>query len=294
MGFYSNCRRQFAAISCLVLTIPVVFVHSNLSSQQYAPFSSPLLGQGYSYPENAYEGIYKRGSCPVDYSDCSNVGDSGSCCPDSDNCELDDANQVACCATGASCTGTISNAESTVTGSTFSQTGSSTTTGATITTSASGLYTYTTTVSGNPVTTTVSTIPNALYPFTYIPTSFANAAVCSSYYTGCQSQFASCTSYLEGGSSNQVTISGVTGLITVAGATTTLATSQAISECSTLSESACHNLKLTQCTSYGTDTASFVAATQSGAAAARITGCSHGMKYAMGAGVAVGVAGALA
>ena len=105
-----------------------------------------------------------------------------------------------------------------------------------------------------------------------------------------------CTSYLGSGETGYaVTISGVTGLVTAAGATTSVPTQSVTAVCSSLSQEACYGLQLSDCPQYGTASATGTTVGTSGAfvvttagAAPQMTGCPAGM-YAMGAGVAFGV-----
>jgi hypothetical protein len=75
-----------------------------------------------------------------------------------------------------------------------------------------------------------STVPNAPYPFPYIPSSFANRVICSSYWTSCQRESTSCFTALA--ATDGVTISdpGISA--------------SASSVCSQLSASACYHMDL--------------------------------------------------
>lgn len=176
-------------------------------------------------------------NCPNGYKGCSNMGNSQVCCQDNARCTKDNANNIACCPTGASCTGILGRGA-----------GSS---GATQT-SSSFLFpqpvgaTPTTTSNENPQVTG-STLSGAAYPFIYVPTTFPNAAMCSAYYSACQTDFVRCTSAL--GSQYRVTVGGNDGGgLTVGGAP---AASEVASTCSSLSMSACHGLQIANCPSYG-------------------------------------------
>ncbi|PYI12418.1 hypothetical protein BO78DRAFT_301599 [Aspergillus sclerotiicarbonarius CBS 121057] len=172
-------------------------------------------------------------NCPYGYDPCSNLGHSNICCSDGTICTRDAAENIACCPTGASCTGTLSETGTVVGGSTssfrFPQTA-----------------TATQTTDGTSVTLTGSTIGGA-YPFVDIPTTFANARVCSSYYSLCQSEYTGCLSELGGGYA--VTVAAEGGGVTRAGG----GASAAISTCSSLSMDACHGLSIGYCSSYNTD-----------------------------------------
>jgi hypothetical protein len=135
-----------------------------------------------------------------------------------------------------------------------------------------------------------STVPNAVFPFVYIPSSFADQALCSSYWTSCQSESASCFSSLAG--ATQVTIAGP-GI-------TSLGTAGASSICSELSATACYNLELTTCALFPAASGATMTATTNQlvqttavlGGGLRPTGCPE-MMYALGAGAVVGAAGVL-
>jgi hypothetical protein len=94
-----------------------------------------------------------------------------------------------------------------------------------------------------------SMVPNAPYPFPYMPTSFANQAICSSYWTSCQTESASCFTAL-------VATAGVT--ISGPGASS----ASASSVCSQLSASACYDMDSpTICTQFPITDASPCSAT---------------------------------
>ncbi|MCJ1395502.1 hypothetical protein MMC18_008388 [Xylographa bjoerkii] len=165
---------------------------------------------------------------------------------------------VACCPSGASCTGTlgVSGAAATTTGPLLLGGG----TGATTTAGTGG-------TTGNslfPATSTSlpeSTVLNPYFPFLYIPTSFPNAGVCSSYYTSCSLELSSCTASLDG------EVNGITGEGGVVGVTEQGAsvTAQAASICSSLYTQGCYGLNLAYCSSLtGANTAATAAATGSG------------------------------
>lgn len=202
-----------------------------------APFSAPE----HVISKRAFEvlRILRRSgsSCPSGYNPCTSLGDSDACCQQGTNCSRDSANNIACCPTGAQCTGSLTG---TSTGA--AETGSSFMfpSGATATTTAAG----------SEASITGSTVSGA-YPFVYVPTSFSNAATCSSYYSLCQSEYAQCTGALLG--RYQVTVGGAGGAgVTVEAVT---AASQATSICSSLSAEACHGLSLNYCASVETATA---------------------------------------
>jgi hypothetical protein len=139
--------------------------------------------------------------------------------------------------------------------------------------------TATTTAAGSEASITGSTVSGA-YPFIYVPTSFSNAATCSSYYSLCQSEYTQCTGALLG--RYQVTVGGAGGAgVTVEAVT---ATSQATSICSSLSAKACHGLSLNYCASV--ETAAAGSASGNAAMPGRTTSLQD-----LVFGLAVGVAG---
>jgi hypothetical protein len=139
--------------------------------------------------------------------------------------------------------------------------------------------TTTTTAASGGASITGSTISGA-YPFIYVPTTFANAATCSSYYSLCQSEYSQCTAQLKG--RYGVTVGGAGGAgVTVEAVT---ATAQATSICSSLSQQACHGLQLNYCATAATGTSN--AASGNGAAPVRTTSL-HDLML----GLMVGIAG---
>ncbi|EXJ86099.1 hypothetical protein A1O1_06468 [Capronia coronata CBS 617.96] len=242
--------------------------------------------------------LVKRQSCASGLNSCSALGSDSVCCPSGTNCALDEAGHIACCPSNAVCTGTIAG---TLTGSsTGSATGTTSTTSDSVlggsssssTASPPGVTSLTTGVSGGG-----STVPNNFYPFIYIPTSYANADLCTSAYSSCQSASTSCFASLAG--ANGVTVSGLGGGITVQGASGTLSSS-ASSICSSLSAAGCYNLQQSQCSMFGTASGATATSTatettgfvQVGNVGPRQTPC-PGMLYAAGAGVMFGAVGAL-
>jgi hypothetical protein len=97
---------------------------------------------------------------------------------------------------------------------------------------------------GGGPTPTASYVSNAYFAFPVIPTSFSNAAACSSALTDCSENGKACVSALAGGNAGY----GVTiqvpgqGGTTVAQAQTTLPSATATAICSTLSLQGCHGL----------------------------------------------------
>ena len=237
------------ASSTLTSLLPFLLASSTAatSSSTICPFIAPFIDQSRSYPINNEDPLLdlfrrQQNNCPIGYNSCSKLGAANVCCSVSAVCSADAANDVACCPSGAQCTGTI--------GATGSVTGAVTDTG----TTAGGGFIFgsatTTASTTGPITSSArvpqSTVANAYFPFLYIPTSFANAAVCSSYYSSCGTEFSSCTASIGGGI-NGVTVTGGGAGITVQGAT-----ASAASICSSLSSQACYNLQLGDCPQFGT------------------------------------------
>ena len=288
MSLNPPSMRASAALLSIILTTAI----ATAPSPTTCPFVAPIRQQS-SPPSNAFLELFRRqqqGGCQIGYTGCTNLGQPNVCCIANSICTPDAANHVACCPNGALCTGTIGSGAAGTTGT--GVTGGafvfgSATTAAAATTTGNFLFPSSTTPAAATPTITASpqtTVPNAPYPFVYIPTSFANAAVCSSYYTSCQSQFSSCTAALGGGV-NGVTVSGGGAGITVQGAT---ATGSAAAICSGLSTQACYNLQLSNCPPFGTAAATGSAVVVNVNAAGRGR---DGMRYGIGAGVAIGLAG---
>ena len=259
---------------------------------------------GYSPFVNAFTNavprplIIKRQSCPANYNSCSNFGYSNACCPVNTNCARDDAGNVACCPVNAFCTGTVGGIG---TGTATSTSSGFVLGGSTTTTRPSTFTVPTTGVQGGG-----STVANAPFPFVYIPYSFADQDLCSSYWTSCQIESSSCFSSLAGAA--QVTIAGP--------GVTSPGSAGASSICSQLSATACYNLELPTCaqfpaaagatgatttatttnpfiqTTTATTTNPFIQTTVAGAGGSRATGCPE-MIYALAVGAFVGVAGVL-
>lgn len=208
-------------------------------------------------------------SCATNYYACAALNAPGLCCPRTAICTADQNRAVACCPQGAVCTGALGIPA------------------ATASTTQSFVF-ASTTGSQNPFVqqTTVpnagagarSTVPNAFFPFAYIPTTYTNAAACSAAYTSCQSDAASCTTALANGAQG-VTISAPNGGATIT-AVPSVGLQSAQSICASLSAQACFALQVEACRSFGGE-----------GNAAPTRGCGGG--YLMGAGVAMGIAGGL-
>ena len=220
------------------------------------PFSAPLIQQDAS--DSLLELFRRQNACQPGYNACTNLGAATACCSTNAICTPDAANMVACCPSGASCTGTlgVSGSAATTTGPLLLGGGNgATTTEGSASTTGNSLFPVTSTSSPQ------STVANPYFPFLYIPTSFPNAGVCSSYYTSCSSELSSCTASLGG------EVNGITGNGGVVAATTQGAgiTAQAASICSSLYTQGCYGLNLAYCSSLtGADTATTAAATGSG------------------------------
>ncbi|KAF2667272.1 hypothetical protein BT63DRAFT_426171 [Microthyrium microscopicum] len=242
-----------------------------------------------SSPNEHFELLKRDGNCPSGYSSCAYIGAPAFCCKGNANCAIDSVGHAACCPAGAVCTGTIN-------GNGFVTAGSATTS-TTTTTAGGGVVVAGTTASPATLATgSASVVPNAYYPYKIIPTTYTNAGACSAAWSGCQTDLARCTAYLQGSGVATVaaTIGGVTGNAgvtisapnigggsTLPSPTITLPAAQASSVCSSLSIQACSNLNATACVVFGTSTAG--------------NGAGHacGMAYTAVVGGAVGIAGGL-
>lgn len=201
-------------------------------------------------------------------------GDSGCCSTDS-TCATDNAGHIACCPTHAVCTGTLGGSAGTVTA-----TGSPPTTQALVVSTSTPQSLSTANANGGG-----GTVPNPYFPYIYLPTTYANADLCSSAFSSCRSEFSMCTSSLgTGGNGVTVTVSGAGEGITAQPA---LGTASAGSICSSLSTQACYNLGLGNCPLYGTGTTAGGGSFSAGNAAP--TRCAQ--LYHVAVAVAVGVAG---
>lgn len=234
---HADMTRRIISVGLVLLVASV----SAVSSQQAAQPASQQTAQPLQQPQQ----LLRRAACPQHHDTF--CPDASVCCPPDTTCTRDAAGQPACCPTGARCTGSLSSGaflQSTVT--------------ATTATPATAATTATTPDS------TLSVLTGT-YPFTVIPTSFPNAAVCSVYYSMCTSQYAACTAALGGGGGGgaaypvTVVIGGTT-TVTDAGAaggggggvTSALPASAAAATCSSLSVEACHGLQAAYCAVYAT------------------------------------------
>lgn len=270
-----------ALISILVLLITVASATPNL----FAPFLEAQLEETLTEgndtaPRNE---LVKRQSngCVSGYDSCANLGAAGLCCRSDSVCSADAAGHVACCPLNAACTGTIGGGV----GATPTTTSSIPFVLAGTTTTSASFYfgTATATVASiqgatSAATYTRSTVSNQYYPFAYIPTTYTNAAACTSAYSSCQTDVSSCTAALTGGI-HGVTISGPNGGVTVSAITATMDPTAASQICQSLSSQACYGLQVAACAAFGTGTANNAGRNRCG------------NLYGIGAGVAIGMAG---
>lgn len=253
-------------LAALPLFATLIIGSPNLITEFLEP---QLPVQNDTIVEESLELVKRQSGCADGYNGCGNIGAPGLCCRNSQVCSKDAVGQVACCPINAACTGAIG--------------GIATNTLAPTTTSPLIFPTTTTTNGGfvqqptNAASYVRSTVPNSFYPFAFIPTTYTNAAACSSAYTSCQTDAASCTADLANGRQG-VTISAPNGGVTIT-AIASLGLPSAVSICASLSSQACYGLQVEACNRYGPGT-------RSGAARNLC-----GDVYKIGAGIAVGMAG---
>ena len=264
--------------------------------------------------------------CASGYANCATLGAGGLCCPRTQVCARDSGGNVACCPPQASCTGTIrpntnggggafvasTTGTGTTSGNSLATTPASTTItgggaatigggaatigGATTTTEGGIVFVgagETTAAAGGGQTSGASAsrsyVNNPYFPYAYIPTTYTDAAACSSAYTTCHADFATCSAFLAGGPGAHgvtVSVAGGGGTTVVASAApTTYPAEFASSVCASLSGSACYGLTVEACGRFG-------GATATGDANAAATRCPR-VKYAagVGAGMALGMMG---
>ena len=226
--------------------------------------------------DGSFDLLKRQGdTCATNYYACSNQGAPGLCCPRTAVCSADQRGAVACCPQGAACTGTIGAGATNTAPRSTSANPTATTTGPFVIAS----------TTDNPFVQQTdgasagSTVQNQFYPFPYIPTTYTNAAACSSAYTSCQSDAAKCTAALASGAQG-VTISAPNGGATIT-AVPSVGVQSAQSICASLSSEGCYGLNVQAC-------ASFDGAGAGNAAYKAFCG-----GYWMTAGVAVGIAGQL-
>ncbi|KAF2832992.1 hypothetical protein CC86DRAFT_364988 [Ophiobolus disseminans] len=203
--------------------------------------------------------------CTTNYYACAALNAPGLCCPRTAICTADQRGAVACCPQGAQCTGAL--------GQPLATPGTGSPTFVLATTTTNNPFVQQTNAPGPR-----STVPNAFFPFFYIPTTYTNAAACSSAYSTCQNDAASCTTALANGAQG-VTVSAPNGGATIT-AVPSVGLQSAQQICASLSAQACSGLQVEACAAFGGQ-----------AGAAPKTRCGGG--YLMGAGVAVGVVGGM-
>ncbi len=196
-----------------LVSLGFLFSGASAAFDTLSPYVNPLDYTDF-FPK-----LFKRQACPGGFTNCGALGNSGACCPTNQVCARDSAGNVACCPVRALCTGTIGGTGlGTAVGSSTGAiiVGGSTGTSAVPTQSGPVVTSAVTATSGFlfPSATTTpapsftgSTVPGAVFPFVFIPTTFANAAECSSFATYCSNQYQSCLATLGGGV-NGVTVSG--------------------------------------------------------------------------------------
>lgn len=242
---------------------------STAVSIEFSSFDEPYLG-GNSRSYNGFVlDLFRRDDNCGSGVSCAAMGDKASCCKSKTRCAVDMAGHVACCPDNAQCTGSIG-AGAAIATATSIDTSPTDSAASAIITGSSG-----------------SIVPNAYFPFPYLPTTYPNAAVCSSSFSSCQTEFTKCTSQLIAGD-NGLTISGIGPGITREAA---LPSTSAASICSSLSTKACYNLQLSNCPMYGT--AGGGGGTFKAAEGAAPTYCARIYEVGMGVGVALGFAGQL-
>ncbi|CZT41857.1 uncharacterized protein RSE6_01658 [Rhynchosporium secalis] len=232
-----------------------------------APFDSPqfentilLSNDTLSPPPPQRNELLKKrdGSCPANFNSCRAFRDSagGACCTVGSICTTDKAKNIACCPTGAVCTGTLNVAPAATTGPGGGGGGA---------VFGTNLATTTPTITSNTPTITaapagpVSYVPNAFFPFPYIPTTYANSALCNSAFQACQTNYAACTAALDGSSPNQgggfgVTIVAPNGGVTATPTMQNVGVASATSICSSLSAQGCYQIQSDNCAQFGTGT----------------------------------------
>lgn len=243
------------------LTIVALLLILNSAATEYSPFLEPY-NEDTTYNGFALNLFRRDRNCGSGIS-CATMGDKASCCMSQARCAVDEAGHVGCCPAGAECTGTI---------------------GGSAVATATGTPSPSAQVTGSGGQRVVS---NAYYPFPYLPTNFPNAAICTSSYSSCATEYARCTYSLESGDSG-VTVSGAGVGITKAAAIPDIT---AASICSSLSTEACHGLQLAGCATYGSAAAGTAGGSFVTSAIAAPTGCAGMYRVGMGVGVAIGIAG---
>ncbi len=249
-----------------ILTLSAFLTLPTALATQYSPFLAPNTNPASNFKGLINLDLFRRDSkCPTD---CSAMN-SQACCPKNTNCAVDGAGNIACCPHNAACTGNLGEGGAAATAAPASGGKTNTANAAAITHAIAG----------------GSTVANSFYQYPYLPTTYANAAQCTSSFSSCQLESAKCTGMLEGGGM-AVTINGPGGGVTQEGA---MPVPSAESICSSLSVEACHGLALTQCATLGGAGGTAAGRFVVGSANSAPTRCPMAL-YGMGVGVAVGVA----
>jgi hypothetical protein len=277
--FQSKSLRMRNALATLVL-FPAIALAAPDFVTDFEPAvlqEAPAQNNKTLLEDGTLELLKRQGtSCANGWSACTNINQPGICCRNDQICSADAAGHAACCPRGAACTGTIIPIGQATSSISVTQT-TATTTGVFVTpapTSTGNPFQQNPSSGGSYIRSTVS---NQFFPFPFIPTTYDNAAACSSAYTSCQSDAASCTAALANGAQG-VTISAPNGGITQT-AVPSVGTQSASSICSSLSQAACSGLQVAACQAFGTG----------GGTGAAPTRCAN--VYKVGAGIALGVAG---
>ena len=241
LGGYLSFRMRISTSLLIAFLSTACAISIPAPTPTACPFTAPLLPGGQADP--FFELLRRQNACQAGYSPCTNLGAPNACCNVNAICTVDPNNHVACCPTGASCTGTIGATGSTSSGLLVAGAGATVTTGNTIaSTTGNSLFPATT------ANFVQSTVANQYFPFLYIPTTFANAGVCSSYYTSCQSEYSSCITSLGGAVKAATTAPAATNIQLTARQLAT-ATGSAASVCSSLYSQGCYNLQQGYCAS---------------------------------------------
>lgn len=193
-------------------------------SDNISPFHTAL--------SHDFEVLAKRqDDCPDGFNSCGMLGSWDACCQPDTICSKDAADNIGCCPSGSECTGTVPTPTDD-----GDQDPSSTG------------FRFPTQVT--PTTTTppgdASTVPDAPFPFTFIPTTFSDQEECATSYTGCQEQYSSCRASLDG--VHGVTIGGSPDYGVTREGVEPTGDGQAI--CTSLLNRACHGLQVAYCTAY--------------------------------------------
>ncbi|KAI0534012.1 hypothetical protein GGR58DRAFT_484330 [Xylaria digitata] len=188
--------------------VTAIFSTTIAISTIHTALANPVDPLGYSDALDFFPIHRREITCPANYFSCEDQGAQfqGACCENGQTCSLDAHQSAACCPTTATCTGVAPGS--------------------------------------GPTATTASYVSNAYFSFPIIPTSFSNAAACTTALRACSENYDACVEGLEGGNGGYgvtIQVPGAGGT-TVAQAQTTLPSATASSVCSTLSLQACHGL----------------------------------------------------